>query len=265
MPDPDSSLATTNLLIGLDDTDNDQGPGTEALGRRLLASLDERRIGAALGATRHQLLVDPAVGATSSNVSVCLALRASHRLEVPAIAQLVAEFVEAEAAGGSNPGVAIAREAAWDDPEVAARLAAFGAQAKTEVLQAATALALAPEVNVLLSSHGGNGAGVIGALAAVSLHVSGTDGVFIWMPDLAELAGQVTYRQLQGLAPAIDVALDATGREPGPEDVIELAGAVRPLLRGGRAVLLLDPPTTSTAAAGFGARPKTVTRWRTTV
>ena len=262
MRDPDSSLATTNLLIGLDDADNEESKGTAFLAQRLLASMDERRVGAALGATRHQLFVDPGIPSTSDNRSICLALRASHRLEVSAIAEFVAEFLEAERVAGSNPGVAIARESAWDDPDAESRLVAYGHRAKSEVLEEASATALAPEVNVDLSVHGGNGRGVIGALAAVALHVSGDDGVFVWMPDIRDLAGQLTYRQLRLLAPAIDVALDASGREPAPEDFIDLGDRVRPVLLGGRAVLLLEPPMTTTAqSGGFGARPKPVTSW----
>lgn len=255
-------LADTNLLIGLDDTDIAGSMGTGSLARSLLASFDERRIGAALGATRHQLLLDPSIPYTSENASHCIALKASHRLEVGAIAELVAEFVQAAAAPGSSPGIAIVRDASWEDADVTSRLVAYGQSAKEAVLDADAVVALAGELGVHVSTHGETNRGVVGALAGVGLHLSGSDGSFSWMPGLQDLAGQVTYRQLRFQVP-IDAAVDPTGQEPGLEDVIDLGSGVRPVLAGGRSILLLDPPVSSTAqAAGFGARPKTVTKWQ---
>jgi hypothetical protein len=262
MTDAAAPLADTNLLIGIDDTDTDATSGTGALARGLLDSFDERRIGAALGATRHQLLVDPRIPSTSQNTCHCLALKASHRLEVTAIAEMVAEFVEAQAAPGSSPGIAIVRDASWEDAGVTSRLVAFGQSAKAEVLDAESATALAAELGIHLSAHGEGNRGVVGALAAVGLHLSGDDGLFTWMPGIRDVTGAVSYRQLRFLVP-IDAALDSSGREPGLEDLIELGDWVRPVLTGGRCVLLLDPPVASAPqAGGFGARPKPVNTWR---
>ena len=262
MPDPSSSLATTNLLIGLDDTDNAAGGGTGALAQRLILALDETRVGAALGITRHLLLKDPALGATSDNIALCLALRASHRLTVAEVQETVQGFLAEERAAGSAPGIALAREPAWQDVDGAARLVAFGRRAKAEVLDPQEALDLAAGASVALSFQGASNRGVVGALAAVCLHISGNDGFFVWMPDVRDIGGTVTYRQLRLLAPAVDVALDASGREPGEEEQIDLGTWVRPILLQGLAVLLLEPPIVAAApAGGFGARPKEVTRW----
>jgi hypothetical protein len=261
MTDTAPPLADTNLLIGIDDTDTEASKGTGSLARGLLTSFDEQRVGAALGATRHQLLLDPAIPYTSENATHCLALKASHRLEVAAIAEMVLAYVEAEAAPGSSPGIAIVRDASWEDPDVTSRLVAFGQRAKTEVLGVDAALGLAGELGVHLSGHGESNRGVVGALAAVGLHLSGDDGLFSWMPGIRDLAGQVSYRQLRFLVP-IDAALDASGREPELEDLIELGDWVRPVLTGGRSVLLLDPPVAAAQTGGFGARPKPVNKWR---
>ena len=71
MTDNAPPLADTNLLIGIDDTDTEGGRGTGSLARGLLVSFDEQRIGAALGATRHQLLLDPGIPYTSENATHC--------------------------------------------------------------------------------------------------------------------------------------------------------------------------------------------------
>jgi len=262
MTDNAPPLADTNLLIGIDDTDTEASRGTGSLARGLLTSFDEQRVGAALGATRHQLLLDPAIPYTSENATHCLALKASHRLEVAAIAEMVLAFVEAEAAPESSPGIAIVRDASWEDPDVTSRLVAFGQRAKTEVLGVDSAIGLAGDLGVHLSGHGASNRGVVGALAAVGLHLSGDDGLFSWMPGIRDVAGQVSYRQLRFLVP-IDAALDLSGREPELEDLIELGDWVRPVLTGGRCILLLDPPVAATAqTGGFGARPKPVNKWR---
>ena len=262
MTDTAPPLTDTNLLIGIDDTDTEASKGTGSLARGLLTSFDEQRVGAALGATRHQLPLDPAIPYTSENATHCLALKASHRLEVAAIAEMVLAYVEAEAAPESSPGIAIVRDASWEDPDVTSRLVAFGQRAKTEVLGVDSAIGLAGELGVHLSGHGVSNRGVVGALAAVGLHLSGDDGLFSWMPGIRDVAGQVSYRQLRFLVP-IDAALDASGREPELEDLIELGDWVRPVLTGGRSVLLLDPPVPSAApTGGFGARPKPVNTWR---
>ena len=262
MTDNAPPLADTNLLVGIDDTDTDAGKGTGSVARGLLTSFDEQRIGAALGATRHQLLLDPAIAYTSENATHCVALKASHRLEVTAIAEMVLAFVEAEAAPGSSPGIAIVRDASWEDPGVTSRLVAFGQSAKTEVLDPDSAIGLAGDLGVHVSGHGESNRGVVGALAAVGLHLSGDDGLFSWMPGIRDVTGQVSYRQLRFLVP-INAALDSSGREPDLEDLIELGDWVRPVLTGGRCILLLDPPVASAApTGGFGARPKAVNKWR---
>ncbi|HEY4939067.1 MAG TPA: hypothetical protein VIJ69_08545 [Actinomycetota bacterium] len=70
-----AGLAATNLLIGIDDTDNLDSKGTGNLAQRLLAALEAEEFGQGIGATRHRLLVDPQIAYTSHNSSACLAWR----------------------------------------------------------------------------------------------------------------------------------------------------------------------------------------------
>ena len=241
-----SSLLSTDLLIGVDDTDSLTSKGTGFLAQRLVAALEEEGLGRAVGATRHQLLVDPAIPYTSHNSSACIAWRgAEDELDITAFA---ARFLETQSAPGSDPGLAVASVALWSDPERRGRLVDFGRRAKAEVLNQALAYGVAAGCDVHLSGHGGTHGGVIGALAAVGLHLSGDDGLFLWMPGIRTLSGWATYHDLLHLVP-IDVALDPKGAEPGPDDVIELGTWVRPVLVGGRAVLLLEPRRLSSPVA----------------
>src|SRR5207245_2832209 len=101
---------------------------------------------------------------------------------------LVAEFVVAQAAPGASPGIAIVRDASWEDADVASRLVGYGQSAKEEVLDADAVVALAGELGIHVSAHGETNRGVVGALAGVGLHLSGSDGVFSWMPGIEDVA-----------------------------------------------------------------------------
>src|SRR5712671_1836638 len=124
-----SSLEATNLLVGIDDTDNLVSSGTGQLVQRLVARLQALGVGTVLGATRHQLLVDPRIPYTSHNSSACIAIDADLGA-VDRIVAYCADFLEAESAPGSDPGLAVVRSAAWSPDEARRALVAFGRRAK---------------------------------------------------------------------------------------------------------------------------------------
>jgi hypothetical protein len=152
--------------------------------------------------------------------------------------KLAGTFLETESAPGSDPGLVVADRATWSEPLDRDALVAFGRSAKTTVVDLDTARGLAGSCGVHASGHGGDSGGIIGALAAVGLHLSGSDGFFLWMPGIRELEGRMTYEQLRGRLP-IDVALDPDGAEPASDDLIDLGDWVRPVWKCHRAVLLL--------------------------
>jgi hypothetical protein len=233
-----ASLARTSLLLAIDDTDNLTSRGTGQMVRALAQTLDELSLGTPLGVTRHQLLVDDRIPYTSHNSSACIALDCGPTPDVAALVTVAAEFLEQMSAAGSDPGLAVSALARRSDAEREA-LRKFGRSAKSTVVTQTEARALADATGVHLSAHGGDGGGIIGALAAIGLHDSGDDGRFLWMPRMRDLRGDWSYADLRA-AVQIDAALDPSGREPAPDEVIELGDWVRPVLRGGRVVLLLD-------------------------
>jgi hypothetical protein len=242
----------SQLLIGIDDTDNLGTRGTGHLAERLLLALRHAGFGSATGATRHQLLVDPQIPYTSHNSSMCIGWDGEPGVDAEAIAGVAGPFLETASAPGSDPGLAIAVAENWSDPRCRQELVDFGHRAKREVLNRSAAFALAALCGVSLSAHGGDGGGVIGALAAVGLHLSGDDGRFRWMPGLRDLAGFLSYDELPSAVP-ITEARDPTGREPKGEDVIDLGDWVRPVLRGSRSVLLLQTQSPVEAAQALEA------------
>jgi hypothetical protein len=255
-----SRLAATNVLVGIDDTDNLESRGTGQLARLLVQTLDELELGAPLAATRHQLFVDPRIPYTSHNSSACIALDCGPEPDLDTIVALTGEFLEAMSADGSDPGLAVAAAPRWRRPADRARLSDYGFLAKRDVLDQATALNLARDLGIHLSPHGGDGGGVIGALAAVALHCSGADGRFLWMPRMRGLRGETTYQDLLAATP-IAAAIDPTGREPAMGDLIDLGDWVRPVLREGRPVLLIDALPVGTSADGrWVASPREVVK-----
>lgn len=232
-----SALDGVDLLIGLDDTDDLHSPGTGRRCRGLMAELAAAGLGEAAGATRHQLLVDPRVPYTSHNSSACIAWRRAGA--VADVVALAGEFLATHSAAAADPGLAVVAPGELDGAAREA-LVAFGRSAQRDVLARPDAWALAARTGVALSAHGGTEDGVIGALAAVGLALSGEDGLFLDLPGVRDLAGRCTYAELLDTTP-IDVARDPDGRVPAPSDRLELGDWVRPVLREGRAILLLQP------------------------
>lgn len=237
-----AALAGVDLLIGIDDTDDLWSPGTGRRARALLRELATAGLGTPAGATRHQLLVDDRIPYTSHNSSACLAWRSTDGnpdAVAARVIELAGKFLERLCPTDADPGLAVAVPCRLDDTTP---LIEFGYRSKREVLHPNEARELAAGLGVHLSGHGGTEGGVLGALAAVGLHLSGNDGLFITLPGLEELPTEASIDELPARA-AIDVARDADGHRPEPGECIELGDWVRPVLIDGQAVLLLEPPS----------------------
>jgi hypothetical protein len=221
----------TRLLIGIDDTDNLESRGTGYRARQLAGLLTEAGIPAA-GVTRHQLLVDPRIPYTSHNSSACIDV-ACDPFRAPAVVSLCRRFLLEESAVGSDAGLCVAPF------DVASTAVAFGARAKTEVLTVDEARALAERQDLHLEGVTGTRIGVIGALAAVGLRAGGSDGRFLWLPALRELAGVFAAADLRSRL-SLHRIEDESGKAPGPSERIDLGDRARPLLRGGGALLLVE-------------------------
>jgi hypothetical protein len=233
-----SILATADVLVGIDDTDDLDSRGTGLLAQVLLARLRALGLGTPVGATRHQLLVDPRIPYTSHNSSTCIAWRTAAPSDMAAIVAEAGRFLETETAPGADPGLAVVARPLLRGGDREA-LTAFGQRAKTEVLTRSDAIELAARLGVHLSGHGGTQDGVIGALAAAGLHLSGGDGLFLWMQGIRGLYGRLTAAELLARVPIDDIR-DLSGARPGRDDAIELGSWVRPILARGRAVLLVE-------------------------
>jgi hypothetical protein len=135
---------------------------------------------------------------------------------------------------GADAGFAIA---AWG--QITPEVYTWARTVKQRVVTRQEALQLARSAQIGIAGLTGSGAGVIGGLAAIGLRFRGEDGRFLWIPNLNQLTGIYAYSEIMAISP-IDRIEGLRGRSPRPEDRIEVGKWVRPVLREGRCVLLVE-------------------------
>ncbi|MBW8015324.1 MAG: hypothetical protein FVQ82_03990 [Planctomycetes bacterium] len=217
------------ILIGIDDTDNLDSPGTGHIARKLCGVL----VGMGFqsrGVTRHQFLVDDAIPYTSHNSGACIGVSRAGGIEA---VDFVFDYIADISAEGSDPGVCIAY---CDD--VNAEITEFGKTAQKIVVKIADSFKIAKSGGVKLYGLGGNCQGVIGALGSVGLRAGGNDGRFIDMPGLRDLPQRVSKADLSDIGVEIEYA--GCLHEPLDDAVCDTLGWARPGLKNGKAVLKVE-------------------------
>ena len=221
------------VYIGVDDTDVIGSPGTGKVARGLAKLLTELGLAESLGVSRHQLLVHPQVKYTSHNSSKGIAVKTEH--PVSELCQPCISYVESCFVSGSDPGLCICPE-----DKVTQEILAYGLKAETVLLTKRDALALAAKHDIFLRELGGDGGGVIGALAAVGLRASGNNGRLVDVRGVRDIKGMVSVAEIKQRTDIVSVQ-DAQGRVFGDEEMIDSLDWIRPSLVGGRAILRVKP------------------------
>ena len=224
-------MVSERFVIGIDDTDDEDGRGTSKLGREWAATIDAEGFGTTHGVTRHQLWQSPKIKATSHNRAVAIAVETERT--VLDVEDHVVDFVRAQASSKANPAIGILSRHT-DMPHALA----WGRRAQQELLKLADAERYATESNVLLRALGGNRNGMIGALAAVGLHAGGKDGLFIQLAGIRELEGRVTAGQIRERSALEHVIDEDTGEELDRDDLVDSGDWVRPRMIEDEPVLL---------------------------
>ena len=222
-------------LIGIDDTDNLESRGTGFRARCLGARLAEEGLARVDGVSRHQLLVHPDIPYTSHNSSLCLDAQVPDG-RIDDVVAFSREFLLRESAEGSDAGLCIA---AFDSLD--GTVQAFGVRAKQVILKLSEAETLARDAGVFLEGLTGDHGGMIGALAAVGLRRSGTDGRFVWLQGVRELSGVASAAHLLENT-GIDGIEDRQGVIVSGDELICVDPWPRAVLIEGRAVLLVQRP-----------------------
>lgn len=224
-------MVSERFVIGIDDTDEPDGPGTSRLALRWARSVVDEGFGTRLGVTRHQLWPSPKVPSTGRNR--CLAIAIETERTVLDVEDHIVDFVRANASPKANSGIAVFSRHT-DMPHALA----FGRRAQQELLRLADAERYATESNVLVRGLGGNRNGMIGALAAVGLHTGGKDGLFIDLEGLRQLAGRLTAGQIRERSAVQHIIDEDTGEELDRDDLIDTMDWVRPRMTEDQPVYL---------------------------
>lgn len=222
------------ILVGLDDTDVLDSPGTNKLARRLAALIGDRYQARLI--TRHQLLQDPRVPCTRKNGCAAIALEPLTGEPVEALFADLRRAVIEWAAEGSDPGLCVATSV----PE---EIVEFGRKCQREIVTQGEARLLARQAGMRLEGLGGTEDGVIGAVAALGLATTGDDGRVVYRGDCKKDTFDI------GAVCAIDAVLAAGVDEIRHHETgeavsvgsIDLGKRLRPNLRAGKVVLFVAP------------------------
>ncbi len=216
------------IFIGLDDTDNLESRGTGHLAREIATALSDTF--PLLGVTRHQLLFDPRVPCTKKNSCAAILLDAPSTCDLEAVRSRVRDIMLGDFVDGSDPGLCVTSC-------VPAEITEFGRRAQCDLVTQAEARAVAQAHGIVLEGLGGDEDGVIGALSAVGLAASGSDGRYVLVGRIRELQGLQPVEVLLDAGIAAVETLDGTPVQDGLVDTDRL----RPARRASRPVAVVAP------------------------
>ncbi len=233
------------ILIGIDDTDTVDTPGTNQLAKRLVRTLSaEWRC---IRIVRHQLLYDSRIPYTSKNGSASIllesrdsdgaernhdsALKTDH-LTATVIREMNDWFVS-----GSDPGLCIASR-------VSSEIAEFGRRCQKEIVTQKLARELAAEHGLFLCGLGGTEDGVVGAVAAVGLGFAQNDGRIVqhaeWPDDLCDVVPVETLWSRDVHVWDYDLMSRTGNVKEIRTGIVNVGRHLRPNLRSGKAVLFVS-------------------------
>jgi len=216
--------------VGFDDTDTLHSEiGTGKYARYFAETI--RTAFPVWGVVRQQLPQLEGIPFTTHNSSACVVIDTSSDKALDDLIQAATDHVHRYFQEGSDPGLCIACET--DKSPI---LENFGRLCSAEIVTQKQAFAAGS--NIHLSGHGGTNDGIIGALAAVGLTMSGWGGSFIDYADIRNLPSRISIQELRerGIEP---VAALRKGLAPHDRQKLMAPRGIRPRLWGGRPVLPL--------------------------
>lgn len=228
----------SDIVIGIDDTDMPDTPGTNRLAlhlvRELAGDYEARLI------LRHQLLDDPRVPCTSKNGSASIVLGPKGRASIDALAGRIGGLMRAWCPEGSDPGLCLCPADRVPD-----EVRRFGLSCQRELKEQGEARSLAERYGIRLEGLGGTEGGVIGALAAVGLSSTRDDGRVILLGTARavdyETGGPLRITEVLARGVAEVRVVGESPSRPGDEDVVDVGKRLRPNFRGGEVILFVEP------------------------
>lgn len=230
------------IIVGIDDTDVIDSPGTNQLARAILKKI----VSAARDAIiiRHQLFFDSRIPYTSKNGSASIQLPHADAAQVAALGKMIREVMADWFIEGSDPGLCMATEV----PEV---MKQYGLRCKDRVITQEEARDVAAQSGCYLEGLGGTNQGIVGALAGVGLVATGDDGRVVHLvswpyPD----DGFTGPRSIEEItARGVHEIRMLESDERISEGLVDIGKHLRPNWRNGRIVLYVDASTESESPA----------------
>jgi len=221
-------------LLAIDDTDQENWPGTGHLLEKIRKYIMTKNWGLTENITRHQLFVHPSIPYTSHNSVMCFSGE-TPRVNIEKVKKITIDFIKKESAPKSDPGVCMVFPEELIEPE---RLIHFGIRAKKEKILKNEAYSLANRLSIHLSEHGGTGDGIIGALAGTGLRLSGNDGRFRGSHIIVE---SIIKYQVGDLCKktGIDEVCTVEGKTLAEKECVYLEGKIKTILKSHQSVLLV--------------------------
>ncbi|MEJ2110165.1 MAG: hypothetical protein P8Z37_09685 [Acidobacteriota bacterium] len=232
------------IIVGIDDTDIIDSPGTNQLARAILKKIGSSARGAVI--CRHQLFFDSRVPYTSKNGSASIQLPHVDAPEVPALIGTIREVMTDWFVEGSDPGLCVTTE-------VTAAMKAYAQRCKSEVITQKEANDVAKSSRCYLEGLGGTNQGIVGALAAVGLVAAGDDGRVVhlnfWPYPDDEYSGPQPIERIRerGVHEIRRMDTDSTVHE----GLIDIGNHLRPNWRGGNIVLYVETNKDSSSEASW--------------
>lgn len=223
------------LYLAIDDTDDIGTKGTGEIAEEIAQLIEAQGLGRTSMVTRHQLFVHDSIPYTSHNSAMCFQIFTAEP-DPEAIRSLAIKHLLAESAPASDPGLALLSS---DGREDWTPLVTYGLSAKRQVLTKTDAYSLAEELAVHLSEHGGTGDGVIGALAAIGLRMTGSDGRFKGRLKLPAAEGLWRVSDIIGQTTASAV-VDLNGQCLSSDEEVYLSGKIKAVLLNHQQTLLVN-------------------------
>lgn len=221
-------------IIAIDDTDNLQSYSTGVIAEFLSQMISTKFGCNCSDILRHQLLLDDRIKYTSHNSSMSFEVNSDKEI-LNEIIDISKDFLEKNHAKEADPGLCIVKISNLNEVE---KLIEFGFKAKNKVIQMEEAYELAKKLNVHLSAHGGNGEGVIGALAGAGLRLSGNDGKYRKTVPIdingEDMSVSVLIRQA-----SIDCVCDIDGNEIDKNNFIYIRDRIKKVIKNRKTVLLV--------------------------
>ena len=227
-------------LLSIDDTDELDSPGTGEHLENIILLLEKNLECKCSKVTRHQLFFSPLVKYTSHNSSMTVMIRTE--AQPKDIFDAACRYLEINAAKSSDPGVCLLCSSELSEAQTL-ELKEYGKKAKTEYIEKREALCLAEKLSILLKEVGGEGIGVIGALAGTALRLDGNDGRYKGKIDIGVNQDAMKCKDILS-HPHIDKIMTEDGLELSGDCKIYITEKIKTVNLGHCAVLLVKKQKT---------------------